>query len=147
MRRECESSFHCIKWNKYIPMCIWNMHLHGTSYVESEGTKWLKIVYKGVDISTEEKFLGFVDSINQQIQKQEINQESYQIKEPLDKDYLLKRYRIIVSRNKKRLFMAENDCYRCEYFQKLARRCQANCVCELEKQLTKTGGGKWWYFL
>lgn len=102
----------------------------------------MKIVYKGVDISTEKKFLGFVDSINQQIQEQAINKERYQIKEPLDKDYLLNRYRIIVSRNEKRLFMAENDCYRCEYFQKLARRCQANCVCELEKQLTKTGGGK-----
>ena len=102
----------------------------------------MKIVYNGVDISTEDKFLGFVDRINQQIQKQVINQNIYQIKEPLDKDYLLKRYRIIVSRNKKRLFMAENDCYRCEYFQKLARRCQANCVCELDKQLTNAGGGK-----
>ena len=102
----------------------------------------MKIVYKGVDISTEKKFLGFVDSINQQIQEQAINQDSYQIKEPLDKDYLLKRYRIIVSRNKKKLFMAENGCYRCEYFQKLARRCQANFVCELEKHFTKAGGDK-----
>lgn len=101
----------------------------------------MKIVYKGVDISTEDKFLGFVDRINQQIQKQVINQNSYQIKEPLDKDYLLKRYRIIVSRNKKRLFMAENDCYRCEYFQKLARKCQANCVCELEKTAAVEEGG------
>lgn len=44
----------------------------------------MKIVYKGVDISTEDKFLGFVDSINQQTQKQVINKDCYQIKEPLD---------------------------------------------------------------
>lgn len=87
----------------------------------------MEIIYDGVDISTEEKFLDYIDVINQKAQEQHLV-DNNQDRKMLDREYLLKRYRIIVARNEKRLFMAENDCYRCEYFQKLARKCQANCV-------------------
>lgn len=100
----------------------------------------MEIFYDGVDISTEEKFLAYVDNLNSRIREQHqvVNDQQEKL---LDREYLLKRYKVIVARNKKRLFMAENDCYRCEYFQKLARKCHANCECEMEKTVAVTEGG------
>ena len=91
----------------------------------------MKLTFKGVDISTEEKFVSYINSLNTAIMKQnamnEIKQDLY------DVSYLKKRYRKIVARNEKALFMAEHECLKCVYFQRLARKCQANCKCLLEE--------------
>lgn len=55
-----------------------------------------------------------------------------------DVSYLKKRYRKIVAKNEKALFMADHECLKCVYFQRLARKCQANCKCPLEES---TEGG------
>ena len=64
----------------------------------------MKLTFKGVDISTEEKFVSYINSLNTAIMKQnamnEIKQDLY------DVSYLKKRYRKIVARNEKALFMA-----------------------------------------
>ena len=57
----------------------------------------------------------------------EIKQDLY------DVSYLKKRYRKIVAKNEKALFMADHECLKCVYFQRLARKCQANCKCPLER--------------
>jgi len=96
----------------------------------------MELTFKGVDMSTEEKFVSYINSLNKAIMKQnamnEIKQDLY------DVSYLKKRYRKIVARNKKALFMAEHECLKCVYFQRLARKCQANCKCLLEES---TEGG------
>lgn len=65
----------------------------------------MKLTFKGVDISTEEKFVSYINSLNTAIMKQnamnEIKQDLY------DVSYLKKRYRKIVARNEKALFMEE----------------------------------------
>ena len=57
----------------------------------------MKLTFKGVDISTEEKFVSYINSLNTAIMKQnamnEIKQDLY------DVSYLKKRYRKIVARN------------------------------------------------
>ena len=54
----------------------------------------MKLTFKGVDISTEEKFVSYINSLNTAIMKQnamnEIKQDLY------DVSYLKKRYRKIV---------------------------------------------------
>lgn len=96
----------------------------------------MELTFKGVDISTEEKFVSYINSLNTAIMKQnamnEIKQDLY------DVSYLKKRYRKIVAKNEKALFMAEHECLKCVYFQRLARKCQANCKCLLEES---TEGG------
>ena len=96
----------------------------------------MKLTFEGVDISTEEKFVSYINSLNTAIMKQnamnEIKQDLY------DVSYLKKRYRKIVARNEKALFMEEHECLKCVYFQRLARKCQANCKCLLEES---TEGG------
>ena len=88
----------------------------------------MELTFKGVDISTEEKFVSYINSLNTAIMKQnamnEIKQDLY------DVSYLKKRYRKIVAKNEKALFMADH--------QRLARKCQANCKCPLEES---TEGG------
>ena len=63
----------------------------------------MELTFKGVDISTEEKFVSYINSLNTAIMKQnamnEIKQDLY------DVSYLKKRYRKIVARNEKALFM------------------------------------------
>ena len=80
----------------------------------------MKLTFKGVDISTEEKFVSYINSLNTAIMKQnamnEIKQDLY------DVSYLKKRYRKIVARNEKALFMEEHECLKCVYFQRLARK-------------------------
>ena len=87
----------------------------------------MELTFKGVDISTEEKFVSYINSLNTAIMKQnamnEIKQDLY------DVSYLKKRYRKIV---------ADHECLKCVYFQRLARKCQANCKCPLEES---TEGG------
>lgn len=96
----------------------------------------MELTFKGVDISTEEKFVSYINSLNTAIMKQnamnEIKQDLY------DVSYLKKRYRKIVAKNEKALFMADHECLKCVYFQRLARKCQANCKCPLEES---TEGG------
>ena len=96
----------------------------------------MELTFKGVDISTEEKFVSYIKSLNKAILEQnainEIKKELY------DVSYLKRRYRKIIARNEKALFMAEHECLKCVYFQRLARKCQANCKCLLEES---TGGG------
>ena len=62
----------------------------------------MELTFKGVDISTEEKFVSYINSLNTAIMKQnamnEIKQDLY------DVSYLKKRYRKIVARNEKALF-------------------------------------------
>lgn len=64
----------------------------------------MKLTFKGVDISTEEKFVSYINSLNTAIMKQnamnEIKQDLY------DVSYLKKRYRKIVARNGNRLMMS-----------------------------------------
>ena len=59
----------------------------------------MELTFKGVDISTEEKFVSYINSLNTAIMKQnamnEIKQDLY------DVSYLKKRYRKIVARNEK----------------------------------------------
>ena len=106
----------------------------------------MELTFKGVDISTEEKFVSYINSLNTAIMKQnamnEIKQDLYDGQTYLlllyDVSYLKKRYRKIVARNEKALFMAEHECLKCVYFQRLARKCQANCKCLLEES---TEGG------
>ena len=80
----------------------------------------MELTFKGVDISTEEKFVSYINSLNTAIMKQnamnEIKQDLYD----------------------KALFMADHECLKCVYFQRLARKCQANCKCPLEES---TEGG------
>lgn len=96
----------------------------------------MELTFKGVDISTEEKFVSYINSLNTAIMKQnamnEIKQDLY------DVSYLKKRYRKIVAKDEKALFMADHECLKCVYFQRLARKCQANCKCPLEES---TEGG------
>ena len=93
----------------------------------------MELTFKGVDISTEEQFVSYINSLNTAIMKQnamnEIKQDLY------DVSYLKKRYRKIVARNEKALFMAEHECLKFVYFQRLARKCQANCKCVSLKNL------------
>lgn len=95
----------------------------------------MNLTFEGVDISTEEKFVSYIKSLNKAILEQnainEIKKELY------DVSYLKRRYRKIIARNEKALFMAEHECLKCVYFQRLARKCQANCKCLLEES---TGG-------
>ena len=96
----------------------------------------MNLTFEGVDISTEEKFVSYIKSLNKAILEQnainEIKKELY------DVSYLKRRYRKIIARNEKALLMAEHECLKCVYFQRLARKCQANCKCLLEES---TGGG------
>ena len=96
----------------------------------------MNLTFEGVDISTEEKFVSYIKSLNKAILEQnainEIKKELY------DVSYLKRRYRKIIARNEKALFMAEHECLKCVYFQRLARKCQANCKCPLEES---TEGG------
>ena len=59
----------------------------------------MKLTFKGVDISTEEKFVSYINSLNTAIMKQnamnEIKQDLY------DVSYLKKRYRKIVARTER----------------------------------------------
>lgn len=95
----------------------------------------MNLTFEGVDISTEEKFVSYIKSLNKAILEQnainEIKKELY------DVSYLKRRYRKIIARNEKALFMAEHECLKCVYFQRLERKCQANCKCLLEES---TGG-------
>lgn len=98
----------------------------------------MKLEFKGVDISTEEKFIHYIKALNKEIIKR--NAETEEQKEhTYDIRYLCKRYRRIVAKEKKALFMAEHECLKCVYFQRLTRKCQANCVCLLEEPITKEG--------
>lgn len=96
----------------------------------------MKLGFKGVDISTEEKFIRYIESLNKEIMKRNAKTEGP--KEPLfDIKYLRKRYRRIVAKEKKAMFMAEHECLRCVYFQRLTRKCQANGKCLLEEPTTR----------
>lgn len=65
----------------------------------------MKLGFKGVDISTEEKFIRYIESLNKEIMKRNAKTEGP--KEPLyDIKYLRKRYRRIVAKEKKAMFMA-----------------------------------------
>ena len=97
----------------------------------------MKLTFEGVDISTEEKFVSYIESLNKAIQEQNAMNEIK--KELYDVSYLKRRYRNIIARNEKALFMAEHECLKCVYFQRLARKCQANCKCLLEE--STEGGG------
>ena len=59
----------------------------------------MELTFKGVDISTEEKFVSYINSLNTAIMKQnamnEIKQDLY------DVSYLKKRYRKIVAKNER----------------------------------------------
>ena len=96
----------------------------------------MKLTFEGVDISTEEKFVSYIESLNKAIQEQNAMNEIK--KELYDVSYLKRRYRNIIARNEKALFMAEHECLKCVYFQRLTRKCQANCKCLLEES---TEGG------
>ncbi len=97
----------------------------------------MKLTFEGVDISTEEKFVSYIESLNKTIQEHNAMNEIK--KELYDVSYLKRRYRNIIARNEKALFMAEHECLKCVYFQRLARKCQANCKCLLEE--STEGGG------
>jgi len=97
----------------------------------------MKLTFEGVDISTEEKFVSYIESLNKAIQEQNAMNEIK--KELYDVSYLKRRYRNIIARNEKALFMAEHECLKCVYFQRLTRKCQANCKCLLEE--STEGGG------
>lgn len=70
----------------------------------------MNLTFEGVDISTEEKFVSYIKSLNKAILEQnainEIKKELY------DVSYLKRRYRKIIARNEKALFMAEHECLR-----------------------------------
>ena len=91
----------------------------------------MKLTFEGVDISTEEKFVSYIESLNKMIMKK--NAVSEIKKELYDIPYLRKRYRNIVFKNEIAQFMAEHKCFECVYFQKLARKCKANLRCLLEE--------------
>lgn len=96
----------------------------------------MKLDFKGVDISTEEKFIRYIETLNKEIMKR--NAKTKGPKEPsYDIKYLRKRYRRIIAKEKKALFMAEHGCLKCVYFQRLARKCQANGKCLLEEPTTR----------
>ena len=98
----------------------------------------MELTFDGVDISTEDKFVSYINHLNKVII--EHNAKNDMPKQDLyDVNYLLKRYRIIIARNNKALFMTEHECLKCVYFQRLARKCQANSICLLE-QITEGGG-------
>lgn len=93
----------------------------------------MKLTFKGVDISTEEKFVSYINSLNTAIMKQnamnEIKQDLY------DVSYLKKRYRKIVARNEKALFMAEHECLKCVYFKDWPRKLSGKFVSVSQKNL------------
>ena len=69
----------------------------------------MKLTFEGVDISTEEKFVSYIESLNKMIMKK--NAVSEIKKELYDIPYLRKRYRNIVSKNEIDQFMAEHKCF------------------------------------
>lgn len=101
----------------------------------------MDLVFNGVDISTEKKFISYIKDLNKSIMESNAI-ESKTMQKPYDIDYMRKRYRRIVAKNKKAEFMAEYDCYKCIYFQRLARKCQANCDCILENTQMQERGAR-----
>jgi hypothetical protein len=101
----------------------------------------MKLDFRGVDISTEEKFIRYIKALNQEIMGR--NAETNDPKEPIyDINYLRKRYRRILAKEKRALFMAEHECLKCVYFQRMTAKCQANGKCLLEEPMTSKGGQK-----
>ena len=97
----------------------------------------MKLCFKGVDISTEEKFIRYIKSLNKEIVKRNAKGKGPKEK-TYDIEYLRKRYQRIISKEKNALFLAEHECKKCVYFQKLAKKCRACGNCLLEK-ITKGG--------
>lgn len=92
----------------------------------------MNVTVNGVDISTEGRFLGYINSLNEEIMEQNAKGD---VKKELQYNvgYLLRRYRYIMAKNKMAEFMAENECMKCVFYQRLARKCNANHECLLEK--------------
>lgn len=93
----------------------------------------MKLNYKGEDLSTEGRFINYINAINEDIMIHNAS-EDYDKQKLYNLGYLLRRYRLIMARNKRAVFMAENKCLQCVYYQKLNRKCFANCKCLLDER-------------
>lgn len=91
----------------------------------------MKLNYKDEDLSTEGRFISYINSLNEEIMRRNAS-ESHDKQKLYNLGYLLRRYRLIMARNKRAIFMAENKCLQCVYYQRLNRKCFANCKCHLD---------------
>lgn len=85
-----------------------------------------------LNVNSEQELIDLVQAINDDIEFQNLTKEDEDKQEPLDINYLLKRYRTIKRRDAIEDFREEHDCAHCFYYEK-PRRCKAIDKCFLDE--------------
>ncbi len=85
-----------------------------------------------LEVKSENDLIELVQSINTDIEFQNLIKSNGEKQQTLDMEYLLKRYRTIKRREEIKRFRSEHDCMSCIYFSK-PRKCVAIDECLLEQ--------------